>query len=326
MRGFIKIFAIAILVVAMAVTWVFRRSLNRGDGTAQGVAKVRHMETIWPVKGDQKRLFEDPYASYLYTGAGVTQFFFDWVGAEWMNQMLNNLQAAVHPTLAGRTAEFDRQVRNAIDAGCKQYVILGAGYDTRALRLGLPKDVQVFEVDQPIVQELKRAKLSSIPGLKLPNSVHFVPVDFKTETISKLLDHPSYDPLVPTVFTLEGVTQYIPKESTSQTLANAAKMSGPGSRFIVSYVPQDLWDNPEKCGDEKEIASFLWQVATFTNEPWISGFSEESMAEKMHSFGFVVERDISLLELNKDFFEPAGRPIPEHHQVILERCATAIKK
>ena len=326
MRGFIKIFTIGAVVCAIAVTWMFRRSLNRGDGTAQGVAKARHMETIWPMKGDQKRLFEDPYASHLYTGAGATQLIFEWVGAEGINRMLNNVQAAVHPTLAGRTAEFDHQVRIAIDAGCKQYVILGAGYDTRALRLALPKDVQVFEVDQPIVQELKRAKLSSIPGLKLPSSVHFVPVDFKTETISKLLDHPSYDPLAPTVFTLEGVTQYIPKESTSQTLGNAAKMSGPGSRFIVSYVPQDLWDNPEKCGDEKEIASFLWQVAAFTNEPWISGWSEESMEAAMHSFGFMVERDVCLRDLNKDYFEPAGRPIPEHHQVILERCATAIKK
>jgi methyltransferase (TIGR00027 family) len=239
---------------------------------------------------------------------------------------MNNLQAAVQPTLAGRTAEFDRQVRAAVEAGCKQYVILGAGYDTRALRLDLPKDVQIFEIDQPGVQERKRAKLSSIPGLSLPSSVHFVPVDFSTESIAMLLKHPAYDPTVPTVFTLEGVTQYISKEATASTLASAAELSGPGSRFLASYVPQELWDSPEKCGvDAGQFSTFLWQVATIAGEPWISGWGAPELAAQMHAHGFMVERDVSLRDLNKDFFEPAGRPIPEQHQVILERCATAIK-
>jgi len=315
-----------VVVCAIVVAWMLRSFKQGGDATAQGVAKARHMETIWPLEADQERLFEDPHASHFYTGAGATQLFLEWAGPETIFGLMNNLQAAVQPTLAGRTAEFDRQVRAAVEAGCKQYVILGAGYDTRALRLDLPKDVQIFEIDQPGVQERKRAKLSSIPGLSLPSSVHFVPVDFSTESIAMLLKHPAYDPTVPTVFTLEGVTQYISKEATASTLASAAELSGPGSRFLASYVPQELWDSPEKCGvDAGQFSTFLWQVATIAGEPWISGWGAPELAAQMHAHGFMVERDVSLRDLNKDFFEPAGRPIPEQHQVILERCATAIK-
>ena len=93
------------------------------------------------------------YAPHFYPGAGAAQF-----RGETIIGMMNDLQASVQPTLVGRTSEFDDQVRAAVEAG----FILGAGYDTRALRLSLPKDMQVFEFDQASVQERKRSKLSSI--------------------------------------------------------------------------------------------------------------------------------------------------------------------
>src|SRR5687768_10280794 len=37
--------------------------------------------------------------------------------------------------VCGRTRFFDEQIKTAIQNGCTQIVILGAGYDTRALRL-----------------------------------------------------------------------------------------------------------------------------------------------------------------------------------------------
>eukprot|EP00937_MAST-01D_sp_MAST-1D-sp2_P006068 g6068.t1 len=314
----------------MALRRVFRY-MRKGDGTAQGVARTRHVESIYPVEGAQRRLFDDPYAKHFYAGAAATELLFQWVSPKTIFGLLGNVDAALQPAMAGRTAEVDHQVRKAVEAGCKQYVILGAGYDTRGLRLGLPADVNVFEIDQPKVQELKRAKLSAIPDFAVPGSVHFVAVDFNTEeSIAKLADHPSYDPGAPTVFTLEGVTPYIPKEAAANTLAAASAISGLGSRFIVSYMPQDLWDAPGKCGDESEIAAWvrkaMWAAETIAGEPLISGWAPAELAAVMQTHSFTVERDVSLVpELNRDYFVPAGRPVPDEHQVIIERIATAVK-
>lgn len=320
-RTLLLIFALGALIVACLLG-----SLRKGDGTAQGVAKARHMETMYPIKGSQKRLFEDPYAHHFYLGSSATAVLVEWMGFERLVGMVGDMGASVQCTLSGRTAEFDSQIRTAVAAGIKQYVVLGAGYDTRSLRLGLPRDVNIFEVDQPKVQEMKRAKLAGIPGLTIPGNVHFVPIDFNVHTLVKLREHPSYDPVASTIFTMEGVTQYIPKEATASTLATAASISGDNSRFLISYVPQDLWDAPEKCGDPASIKKLLWLAESGAGEPWIAGWHPPAFAELMQAQGFNVQRDIAMPELHEDYFVPAARPVPEKQRVILERYVTAIKK
>src|SRR5262249_28815188 len=57
-----------------------------------------------------------------------------------------------------RTRFFDEAVVRAIDAGTHQIVILGAGYDARALRFRTP-GVRFFEVDHPATQRDKRDRL-----------------------------------------------------------------------------------------------------------------------------------------------------------------------
>jgi O-methyltransferase involved in polyketide biosynthesis len=46
-----------------------------------------------------------------------------------------------------RTPFYDEQVRQGIAQGCDQVVLLAAGFDGRAQRLGLPAGATVFEVD-----------------------------------------------------------------------------------------------------------------------------------------------------------------------------------
>jgi O-methyltransferase involved in polyketide biosynthesis len=57
-------------------------------------------------------------------------------------------QAPIGRYLAARTRAFDRAVLHAIERGNTQIVVLGAGYDGRALRFA-SDDVRWFEVDHP---------------------------------------------------------------------------------------------------------------------------------------------------------------------------------
>jgi methyltransferase (TIGR00027 family) len=70
---------------------------------------------------------------------------------------LRRLGQSSFPYLAARTLLFDRFVRDALDGGVRQVVVLGAGFDSRAWRLARP-GVTFFEVDQPATQADKRTR------------------------------------------------------------------------------------------------------------------------------------------------------------------------
>ena len=63
--------------------------------------------------------------------------------------------------VAARKAFIDRLARTAIDAGAAQLIVVGAGYDTLALRIAASyPPVRCYEIDHPSTQEAKRSTCS----------------------------------------------------------------------------------------------------------------------------------------------------------------------
>jgi methyltransferase (TIGR00027 family) len=119
--------------------------------TATMVAAGRAMATQAP-----DALINDPFAAPLVRAVGV-DFFTKMVDGELdasgvdADELLN-LQAAIRG-MALRTKFFDDFFGQAAAAGVRQAVILAAGLDARAYRLGWPAGMIVYEVDQPEVIE-----------------------------------------------------------------------------------------------------------------------------------------------------------------------------
>lgn len=82
--------------------------------------------------------------------------------------------------LQARTAFVDRAVV-AVDGGMPQAVLVGAGYDGRALRYARD-GVSWFEVDHPDTQKDKRARLDRL-GLACTH-VSFIPIDLGHEDVA----------------------------------------------------------------------------------------------------------------------------------------------
>ena len=57
-------------------------------------------------------------------------------------------------TMGSRTWYFDEKLREAMDNGVKQVVVVGVGLDCRTLRI-VPSDVTIVEVDEAPVLEYK---------------------------------------------------------------------------------------------------------------------------------------------------------------------------
>jgi methyltransferase (TIGR00027 family) len=85
-----------------------------------------------------------------------------------------------------RTRYAEDALEVAVRRGVRQYVIVGAGFDSFALRqLGFAGEVDVFEIDHPATQELKRQRLREY-DVPLPGTLHFVPADLSQEQIRTL--------------------------------------------------------------------------------------------------------------------------------------------
>ena len=293
------------------------------DGTAQGVAKQRLIETI---AGADKRVINDPYADSFVIGSGFIKLMGHKLNA-WLSE---KLAPGFHEHLIARTKFIDELIQKSAVNGTEQYVILGAGYDSRAHRLELPSSLKIFEVDQPEVSDNKLAKLPK----ELPNSenVTYVNIDFSYQSLTEQLIGAGFDQKKSAIFTLEGVSQYITKEAVSSTIKELASLTRDiNSIFFMSYVDELLDKNPEACFGEgypnpAKKASLIKGLSAKVGEPWISFYNGSEIEDLLSQNGYSIEENVTLEDLNSLYFSPVGRTLNENQIFKLEHFVVAESK
>lgn len=133
--------------------------------------------------------------------------------------------------IAVRTRFFDDAVLRAIADGVRQIVILGAGYDARALRFRTPV-VTFYEVDYPATQADKQERLAAI-GASIDGIV-FVAADFTEPGLPIALAAAGHDRLERSLFMCEGVLRYLPEHWFRELLRAAAEQSATDSELVVT--------------------------------------------------------------------------------------------
>ena len=298
------------------------------DMTAQGVAKIRHVETIL-----EDPLYEDPYAAYMYFGSSVTNL----LGGNRTRKMFDWLQKGLFDVLTLRTKWIDDEIVTAANsAKAEQLLILGAGYDTRGFRLDLPDGFVTLEVDQPAVQSSKLKTMKKIGNFDAKVAarleattggprVEHVSIDFNQDSVSEetILQPTSLEAKKKTIITLEGVTQYIPDTSTASTLKQVHGLFPKESLLLISYVPESLYDRTNKSKESLQQLDNLLKTAATFNEPWITSWSPDSFASFLKECGFQVLSDVSVEELNEKYLVPRNRGLKEDEKLELERYVVA---
>lgn len=148
--------------------------------------------------------------------------------------------------IAVRTRFFDDAVLQAIADGVRQVVILGAGYDARALRFRTP-GVAFFEVDYPATQADKRERLATIGAST--DGIVFVAADFTEPGLPIALAGSGHDRLERSLFVCEGVLRYLPEHWFHELLRAAADQSAAESELVASISTRapDA-DSPDAAG------------------------------------------------------------------------------
>lgn len=162
-----------------------------------------------------------------------------------------------------------------------QFVIMGAGFDTRAYELPKGAAVRSFEIDQPETQRVKREILVKA-GIDA-TGVAFVPADFEKEDWFVRLTEAGFRADQPAVFIWEGVTMYLDQVAVKSTLGKIARCA-PGTVVAFDHFTSEALTSNE----------IYWRFARYTTrharEPLAFGIDSapplrERVAEFLASCG-----------------------------------------
>ena len=202
-----------------------------------------------------------------------------------------------------RKAFCEHQVREGINAGANQILVLGAGYDTMGWRLApnFP-DVNFFEIDHP---PTARLKAKGIKGMGQYDNLHLIPEDLsKRKLVDVLKSHKSWDQEAQAVIIAEGLLMYLPSSAVHDLFRQCALISGTGTRIAFTYIG--------KRGDGRPDAGrwtglLLW-ILKATGEPWLWSIRPDQLGSLLEETSWTHSPEL-VGEINKrgvEFFG-AGR-------------------
>jgi methyltransferase (TIGR00027 family) len=187
-----------------------------------------------------------------------------------------------------RSKSFDAFVQRELEAGAKQLVVLGAGYDSRAYRFReaiLRNGGRAFEIDTAPTIARKKEKVQAILG-ELPAHVTYVPVDFDRGSMDGPLERAGYDPKVRSIFTWEGVSFYVSDAAVDAVLGFVETKSGPASGIVFDYIYRSVVDGTSATPDAARTAAYV----AARGEPFTFGLDETRVG------AFLAERGLTLDE------------------------------
>jgi len=188
----------------------------------------------------------------------------------------------IYEYVLARTRLLDRFFVEALDRRYDQIVLLGAGFDTRALRFQQRNGgTRIFEADIRTTQEPK-FRILRRKGVTLPEELVFAAVDFNRESLADALMAAGYEEGQRVLFLWEGVTMYLTPEAVDETLAFVRASASPGSRIAFDHVYGSVLRGENRYYGEREIV----RTVSKAGEGWRFGIEEGGVAAFLSARGF----------------------------------------
>jgi methyltransferase (TIGR00027 family) len=208
------------------------------------------------------------------------------------NEMLDEslMASRSYANVIMRTRYAEDALKTAVSNGVRQYVLIGAGFDSFSLRLpGFSANLQIFELDFPGTQRLKIERIDAC-SVALPDSVHFIAADLSQESVAAALARSAFETNRLTFFSWLGVTMYLTREANLATFRAIASCSPAGSEVVFTYLDERVF--------QAQSASFreLEQRVAAVGEPFLSGFDPAELAANLGSCGLGLVEDLNGVE------------------------------
>ena len=199
---------------------------------------------------------------------------------------------SAYELLAMRSQVYDAVIENHL-GNVDQYLLLGAGFDTRPYRYAkeiVRNGVRTFEVDLPAIQQSKKHALAAArASVGSTEHVQFVPTNLNED--GQLLEQSKaagFNVEKVSLVTWEGVTYYLEEVGVDATLMQLSEMLPSGSLLQFDYIDVGVIQNPQEFfGGEAFI-----NKRKDTDEPIKFGLDPEQVPDFLAKYGFDVVENI----------------------------------
>ncbi len=297
---------------------------TKGSLTAVATAFMR----AYHAANHSPKIFDDFIAKELFTAEedrlmrkGLAQclpIFEPQCAAEGLDEetALDRVMRHQMSTVLCRSRYAEDCLEEAVAAGTEQYVILGAGMETYALRRpDMAARLTIFEVDHPATQTAKRNRFAQL-GWAIPDHLRFVPFDFTEQPLAEALAQAAYVPHRASFFSLLGVSYYLSRENLFGTLRTVAENATPGSAIVFDYFHEDAFC-PEKADTRMQA---LQMLVRHTGEPMQTGLHPVSLVAELSAAGFALQENLGPEELSRRYFQDRTDGLHAYAHVHLARA------
>ncbi|MBW4488994.1 MAG: SAM-dependent methyltransferase [Trichocoleus desertorum ATA4-8-CV12] len=260
-------------------------SIDLGKSTNKGTAMMKFAHQFQPGV-----ILEDEYVGWFFDDSLAKSLQEDSLnlGVEPVDDAQRFQQITYWYTIL-REKYGDEVITDAIASGCRQLLLLGAGYDTRFFRISSVREkaVATFEVDLPKTIDDKQKYLVSKLGY-IPEGLKLISLDFNHDDLGSLVRY-GFDKALPTVYVWQGVSYYLPKESVSGVLDFIKSQMAPDSVLLFDCCsPLMTFKNDQVPGISASIDKLVE-----IGEPYLFGMYGDEMKVWLEEKGF---QDIEVLQ------------------------------
>jgi len=205
------------------------------------------------------------------------------------------------PSVLGRSAFCEKMLKGEIRLGCRQYLILAAGYDTFALR-NQTEELMVYELDLP---ELIADKQKRISDSSLKSCAVYVPCDLSNADWIEFLLAKGFNPEDKSFASLLGISYYLEKEDFADLICALSRIMKEGSALCFDYP------------------SFTESRETKTNSALAKGAGEEmkslytlrEIEIMLSTYGFNIYEHLDSHAMTEQYFSEYNK-YTHNHQIV----------
>jgi len=185
--------------------------------------------------------------------------------------------------IVSRTNYIDSVWHKAIKNGINQVVILGAGYDSRGLRLDTT-EVCVFEVDKLVTQQ---AKIQLLEKRNIDHAhIRYIPLDLGSTSLQSALQSSGFDVNKSTLFIMEGLLMYLDPKVVDTLLGEV--------KSICRSKCEAVFDIMYSINASKST-----KIVTNLGEPFLFCLEKQKIRSFMKTRGLEL---IEIIDANRPFY------------------------
>lgn len=237
-------------------------------------------------------VFCDTFARKLFSNEEYEQIM-QYIAQSGMDvETYVNTQLAPTPIARAKFCEDSLDV--AIKTGTKQYVILGSGLDTFAIRKP-DCTIPIFEIDKASMLAEKQMRFARA-GQDIPAQVTYISADLSKDNLQTVLKNNGFDCTQKTFFSCLGLLYYLTKEEIAALFHEIASFVADGSTVLFDFA-DDHWFSSE-VPRVKELRN----MAEASGTPMQSCFGYSELELFLQEHGFFIYEFLNEQEIQKRYF------------------------